>query len=233
MRTEDDDAELLNDSNLIRPSTMRSWCENPAYVEAAEEGADKWLKRPLNADAVLAGIRFLHKFVDTPDGQRAVKQAFDEGFVQMVPGEGDDTRVYVIPRLIWRDRFYDDLAPGHGTSASMGIQFARYMLWGPPGFIERAMRRKGGTPWDPAVRKAIRCFKAEQKQRQQKLAGAITAAVRELAERAAREQGGGEGMLAISGRAIFEHVRWTIPDATFAEVSEETKRNVRYVGPGH
>jgi hypothetical protein len=37
-----------------------------------------------------------------------------------VPGEGDDTGVYVIPQFLWRDRFYDDLAPGHGDSASIG-----------------------------------------------------------------------------------------------------------------
>ena len=78
MSREDDDTELLNDSDLIPPSTMQSWFENSAYVEAVEEDSDATLKRPLNADAVLAGIRFLHKFVNTPDGQRAVKQALDE-----------------------------------------------------------------------------------------------------------------------------------------------------------
>jgi predicted alpha/beta-hydrolase family hydrolase len=111
----------------------------------------------------------------------------------------------------------------------MGIQFARYMLWGPPGFVERATRRKGGTPWDPAVRKALRRFKAELKQRRQAVAAAIKAAALELAERAVREQGG-EGMLAISGRAIFERVRLTIPDATFAEVQGMITQSFPYMG---
>ena len=93
MSTKDDDTKLLNDSDLIRPSTMRSWCENPANVEAVEEGAEETLEHSLNAEALLAGICFLHKFVKTRDGGLAVKQALDEGFVQMVPGEGDDTGV--------------------------------------------------------------------------------------------------------------------------------------------
>ena len=46
----------------------------------------------VDVDALLIGIRFLHDFAKTHQGEQAVKQALDDGFVELVQpaGCGDD-----------------------------------------------------------------------------------------------------------------------------------------------
>ena len=100
--------------------------------------AEDLVKPPrLSVEALLAAIRFLHDYVATPEGEARVKAAYDAGFVELVPGDQPE-KIYLVPRFIWPDRFYDELYPGEGYSVSMGIQVARYMLWGPLGFFETA-----------------------------------------------------------------------------------------------
>jgi hypothetical protein len=139
------------------PSKIRELHEDPAYIEAAREGADEILQRPLNVDALLAGINFLHDFVQTPKGKRAVKRALGENFVHLMPGVHGTT--WVIPRLLWRDSLYDGLSPGHGGDVSVGIQVARLMIWGPPGFH----KKHNGHSWDAAISEAINRFEAGQR----------------------------------------------------------------------
>jgi hypothetical protein len=105
------------------------------------------------------------------------------------------------------------------------------MLWGPPGFVEHAMRKKARSAWAPAARKALRRFKAELKQRRQQLAAAINAAACKLAVRADREHDG-DAVLAIGAPDILEFVRLTIPDVTLTEVNETIMQTLPYMGGG-
>lgn len=153
---------VMKTDEPIPSRTIREWCKDSAYVDAVREGSEQLLQRPLEVDALLVGIRFLHNFVKTPRGELVVQKTLDEGFLQLVPGS-DGTQVYGIPRLLWPDRFYDDLCPGKADHVSIGIQIARYMLWGPPNFFEK--RRSDGRRWDSAVRKALNRFDAELRRR--------------------------------------------------------------------
>jgi hypothetical protein len=106
---------VMKENDLISPREIREWFKDPAYIEAVREGGEHLVERPLDVGGLLVGIRFLHNFVKTREGKLAVKRAFDESLVQLVPGESDDDKIYVIPRLLWRDEFYEDLCPNLTT----------------------------------------------------------------------------------------------------------------------
>jgi hypothetical protein len=218
----------MNENDLIPPRTIREWCEDPAYVEAVSEGSEQQLERPLDVEALLVGIRFLHSFVKTREGERAVQRALAEGFVQVVPGGGDDTKVYAIPRLLWRDDFYDNLCPAKGKHGSIGIQIARYMLWGPPDLLDKYEGR-----WQAPIRETINRFEAEQNQRRKRLAKTIRWAAGKLAVRSEPSYRRDDGMVAINSVEIFELVRLRIPDVTQAELDETIMQILPYVGPRH
>ena len=191
----------MHEDDLIPPSTIREWSKDPAYAETVREGGEQRFEHPLDVNGLLVGIRFLHNFARTREGKLAVERALDEGFVQLVPGRSDDDKLYVIPRLLWRGHFYDDLCPGKAKDVSIGIQIARYMLWGTPDLLANRLREKpeNACKWDRAIREALRRFEAERKQRRQRLAKAIRRAVRKLPVRSDEPRYDcGDGMVAIS-----------------------------------
>ena len=220
---------MADDDEMVPPSAIQRWDKDPAYVDALEKGAKDLLKSPPDVDAILVGIRFLHNFAKTHEGERAVQRALDEGLVELVPGEAEDNDVYAVPRLLWRDTFYDDLCHGKGVDVSIGIAFARHMLWGPPELLTKP-RGKLGPGWKRAIETALRRFEAEPNQKRQHLAEAIRVAAEELALRASRESSGGETMVAVSSEAIYELVRLRIPDVTLDEVGTTFRETFAYMG---
>jgi hypothetical protein len=225
----------MNEDDLIPPSTIREWSKDPAYAEPAREGGEQRFEHPLDANGVLVGVRFLHNFVRTREGKLAVERALDERFVELVPNGSDDDKLCVIPRLLWRDRFYDDLCPGKAKDVSIGIQIARYMLWGSPDLFANRRREKNACKWNRAILEALRRFEAERKQRRQRLAKAIRRAVRKLPVRSDEPRYDcGDGMVAISSAEIFELVRLKMPDVTPAELNETIMQTLPYMGgPRH
>jgi hypothetical protein len=220
----------MNEADLIQPSTVRDWEKNSAFVESLDNDSEKRLEQALDVGALLAGIRFLHDFVKTQEGELAVERAFDEGFVQLV--SDDRGKRWAIPRFIWRDRIYHDLCPDKGDDVSIGIQIARYMLWAPPGFV--ANHWQEGHKWGSAIHEARHRFEAELDQRRQQLAAAIREAAVELAARGQAGTGNDNRMAAISSVAIFELIRLTIPDVTQAEVDNAIMQTLPYTGgPRH
>jgi hypothetical protein len=224
----------MNEDDLIPPSTIREWSDQPASREAVDAGQQR-LEQPLDVTALLAGIRFLHNFVKSEEGTLAVERAFDEGFVHGVPDASG--KKWAIPRLIWRDHIYEDLCPGKSLDVSIGIQVARYMLWGPPDFLSPDFlanrAREKACNWDQAIREALRRFEAERKQRRQQLAEAIRGAAGELAAQAEPGCANDDGMVAMSSVEIFELVRLRIPDVTQGELNETIMQILPYMGPRH
>ena len=146
----------------IDPAEVREWEEDASYVEAVKEGLDEDAAKA-SADAILVGIRFIHDYAKTPEGEAEVMAALRAGFFHTMPGLDEDSSVYAVPRLIWPDPFYEKLYPGQSFSGSFGIQVGRRMLWGPPGLIDsRPRRERKNAPLTRAIEEALRRFKRER-----------------------------------------------------------------------
>ena len=184
------------------------------------------LERALDINGLLIGIRFLHNFVRTEEGKREIERALDEGFVQTVPHTSGS--MYAIPRFFWPDQVYDDLCPGKGIDVSIGIQIARYMLWGPPRFI--ATNGAKNSKWTLAICDAVRRFEAEVKQRSRQLSRAIQETAVKLAVRRRHRSGNDEVRVAISSADIFPLVRLKFPNVTQAEIDDAIMHNLPYRG---
>jgi hypothetical protein len=114
----------------IDPLEMLERLKNPEYlalVRSEEERLEP------NIAAILAGIRFIHDFSNTPEGKAAVEDALDAGFVHIV--EGTEGKLHVVPRFIWPDYVYEDIFPGHSLDVAVGVAAGRHLLWGDPKMI--------------------------------------------------------------------------------------------------
>jgi hypothetical protein len=107
----------------IDPAEMLEMFDDPNYVRRVKSGAEQRERLKPNVDAILAGIRFIHDYAQTPEGEAATKSALEAGFFEIVPGE--DGNVYTVPRFMWPDPFYDKLCPGHSFHVACGVAIGR------------------------------------------------------------------------------------------------------------
>jgi hypothetical protein len=151
---------MSNYTTPTDPDLVREWEEDPDYVEATtdEKKIDEGMAS-MTVDAVLAGIRFIHDYAETPGGDAEIDAAIEAGFFHILPSEGDNNNVYALPHLLLPDAFYHKLCPGRSFGVSFGIQIDRYMLWGPPSMIER---RPTNDRTGRVIHEALRRFKRER-----------------------------------------------------------------------
>ena len=136
----------------IDPLEMLELLEDPDYTARVRSEVEHRERLKPSVDAILAGIRFVHHFAQTPEGERAIEAATGAGFFESVPVE--DGKVLAVPRFIWPDSVYEDLFPGHAFEVSYGVAVGRHLLWGDPGIFDRKPSK--GDELQRATLEAIR-----------------------------------------------------------------------------
>ena len=144
----------------IDPLEMLEQLEDPNYVARVKSKLEHPERPKPNVEAILAGIRFIHDFARTSQGETAVKAAIEAGFFEVVLIE--DEKALAVPRFIWPDSVFESLFPGHGFHVSYGVAVGRHLLWDKKDFFD--LMPSKGDALQKATLKAIRRF---QKQRVQ------------------------------------------------------------------
>ena len=120
--------------------------------------------RPLNADAIYAAMVWLRDYAESPEGQAAVNAVFDEkaekvDSLRALGKRLEASSVDLRPVFEVTDTLKDEIYPGEPDSVEMGIEFARFMIWGTPNIAEIMLNR--GDPKDP-ISRAISRFVADR-----------------------------------------------------------------------
>ena len=123
----------------------------------------------LNAEAIYAAMAYLRDYAESPEGQAALRALLDEkaGKVDMLravgaaagQAVGEKASVYLRPKFEISDATKEEIYPGERDSIDAGIELARSMIWGPPGFA--AVMLKDADLEDPMMA-ALSRFVAER-----------------------------------------------------------------------
>ena len=115
----------------------------------------------LNPDAIYAALCWMRGYSKSDEGQAAFRALMDQkaGTVEsfrslareVAPGEAT---VHLIPKFDFTDDDCDSIYPDEQDSVRMGLEFARHLIWGPPGFLADGMMA-GDDPLAEALRRYL------------------------------------------------------------------------------
>jgi hypothetical protein len=150
--------EHLEHHQPIDPLEMLERLEDPDYVAFVESEFEHRETQKPNVEAILAGIRFIHDFARTPQGETAAKAAIEAGFFEVVPIE--DGIALAVPRFIWPDSVYDSVFPGHSFDVGCRVAAGRHLLWGKEDYFDQVPSK--GAPLKEAILLAIRRYRKQR-----------------------------------------------------------------------
>ena len=95
--------------------------------------------QPLIADAIYAAMAHLRDYAESPEGQEAFRALLDEkaakaDFLRSLGKDMGATTVHLRPAFKVSNSLKEEIYPGESVSVDAGIELARGIIWGPPGF---------------------------------------------------------------------------------------------------
>ncbi len=107
----------------------------------------------LNAEAIYAAMVFLRDHAESPEGKAAFDDLLEEkaekvDFLRSMH-KAPGVTVHLRPVIDVSDATKEEIYPGEPDSIDMGIELARSVLWGPPGYAATLL--EGADLEDPMM----------------------------------------------------------------------------------
>ena len=104
----------------------------------------------LNADAIYAAMAWLRDYAESPEWQAAFRDLLEEKSAKAEAlramghairrAVGERASVYLRPVFDISDATKEEIYPGELESVDAGLELARWVLWGAPGFASEKLK---------------------------------------------------------------------------------------------